>query len=230
MLLKPVVENLKPGQQRELCKVNTMRNFKITSTIAALTVCSVLFGCSDNDDDYAGDTAGGTDNTVSYAFNTDEPGAYTRVDRAGMPAISTALIASKDSYNAANPVDDSNGVFVPEILASLEFLHGALDGQLTDLGLTPCTVVGDGTGTCAAAAVPLILPDTVKINTANAAGFPNGRMLPDPVIGVTLAVALLELTGDPAPHTATALVGALNPAANDKEFSENFPYLAPAHQ
>jgi len=86
--------------------------------------------------------------------------------------------------------------------------------------------VGDGTGTCAAAAVPLIIPDTIKLDTSAAAGFPNGRLLSDPVIDVTLAVALLELTGEPAPHTAVDLVGVLNPPANDAEFSAEFPFLA----
>ena len=147
-----------------------------------------------------------------------------------MPAIATALIDSDDSYNQADPIDDLAGTFVPEILANLDFLHGALDGQLNSLGLTPCTVVGDGTGTCAATAVPLIIPDTMKIDTSLPAGFPNGRMLQDPVIDVTLAVALLELGGEQPPHTAIDLVGVLNPAANDLEFETNFPFLAAPHQ
>jgi len=110
-----------------------------------------------------------------------------------MPAIATALIASDDDYNRADPVDDidSANPFVAEILGSLTALHEALDDQLMGLGLTPCTVVGDGTGTCATTAVPLIIPDTLTLDTSAAAGFPNGRLLTDPVIAVTLAVALL---------------------------------------
>jgi hypothetical protein len=46
--------------------------------------------------------------------------------------------------------------------------------------------VGDGTGTCAQFAVPLILPDTLKIDTSADAGFPNDRFSTDPVIDVTL--------------------------------------------
>ncbi len=61
----------------------------------------------------------GTTGTDGYAFATDDASAYTRVDRAGMPAINTAVISSKDAYNAADPVDDANGDFVPEIIASL---------------------------------------------------------------------------------------------------------------
>ena len=189
----------------------------LTASIALLSACS-------SSDDSADGTTGG------FSFGTETPDAYTRVDRMGMPAIATALIASKDSYNSSNPVDDSAGTFVPEILASLDFLHTALDSQLQGLNLTPCTVVGDGSGSCATFAVPLIIPDTLKINTNESSAFPNGRNLTAPVIGVTLAVALLELTGDPAPHTPADLVGVLNPSANDKELSTTFPYLASPHQ
>lgn len=186
-----------------------------------MLAAAVVSSCSDSDDP--------APTVVDFDFRTEATTEYSRIDRSGMPAIATALIASKDSYNQSNPVDDIAGTFVPEILNSLTTLHTALDTQLTGLGLTPCTVVGDGTGTCAAFAVPLIIPDTVKLDTTTAAGFPNGRMLPDPVIDVTLAVALLELTGDPAPHEATALVGVLNPSANDKEFEPAFPFLAAPH-
>ena len=191
------------------------------SAITLLITGSLLVACSDDNDPLA---------TQDFNFRTEAPGDYFRVDRSGMPAIATALIASDDSYNESNPVDDIAGTFVPEILNSLGSLHTALDGQLTGLGLTPCTVVGDGTGSCAAFAVPLIIPDTVKLDTTVAAGFPNGRLLTDPVIDVTLAVALLELTGNPAPHTPTALVGLLNPTANDKPFNNGFPFLADPHE
>ena len=213
-------------------RANPMGRKNKTNLLAAL-LCVTLAACSSSDDsDGAG--IGIDDNvipaeTTAFNFATAEPADYTRVDRAGMPAIATALIASDDSYNAADPVDDIASAFVPEILNSLTFLHGALDTQLQGLGLTPCTVVGDGTGTCAQFAVPLIIPDTVKIDTSAAAGFPNGRLLTDPVIGVTLAVALLELTGETPPHTAVDLVGVLNPAANDVPFDTSFPFLAPAN-
>lgn len=193
--------------------------------IAMAVSGALLSGCSDDDDSDNDDSVV----TSDFAFATQAPADYSRVDRAGMPAIATALIVSKDAYNEANPVDDIAGTFVPEILNSLTFLHGALDAQLIDLGLTPCTVVGDGTGTCAATAVPLILPDTLKLDTASDAGFPNGRLLSDPVVDVTLAVALLELSGDPAPHAATALVGVLNPPANDLAFQTEFPFVAAPH-
>jgi hypothetical protein len=87
-------------------------------------------------------------------------------------------------------------------------------------------VVGDGTGSCVAAAGPLVLPDTLKIDSTAAAGFPNGRNLNDPVMDVTLAVVLLELAD--GTHGATDLVGVLNPTANDVSNSSMFPYVAGA--
>ena len=205
----------------------------------ALLSCGLIAGCSSDDDDddsgVAGPGDGGTaipgDGIFAFSDVAFDSNLYTRVDRMGMPAIATALIDNDDGYNAADPVDDAAGAFVPEIVGTLNFLHDALDTQLEGLGLTPCTVDADGNGTCVAFAGPLILPDTLKIDTATAAGFPNGRLLADPIIAVTLAVALLELTttdgSDPA-HTPVDLVGALNPPS-DSEFRLEFPFLAIAN-
>ena len=208
------------------------RSFKQLLCVAFASTL-LLAGCSSDDDDDGGSTGGDTggENPVAaFDFPSAAPSDYAIVDRMGMPAVATALIASKDSYNETGPDQDIAGTYVQEIIDSLTFLHGALDGQLQGMGLTPCTVIGDGMGTCVQAAGPLIIPDTIKIDSAGAARFPNGRLLSDPVIDVTLAVALLELTGETPPHTAVDLVGALNPAANDKEFSTAFPFLATPHE
>jgi hypothetical protein len=145
---------------------------------------------------------------------------YQRVDRMGMPAVATAVISSKDAYNAANPVDDAAGTFVEEIVASVGVLHAALDDDLTGLGLTPCE-----TGDCVGQAAPFVVPDVIRIDPSQPAGFPNGRRLTDPVIDVTLALVLLDL----GVHPVTQLVG-VNPTANDRDFSSRFPYLAQEHR
>lgn len=172
-----------------------------------------------------------------FVFATDSASAYTQVDRMGMPAVATAVITSKDAYNAADPVADAELTFAGEIVTNVNGLHGALDDDLTGLGLTPCTVNPDDpfdenkedeeTSTCITQAAPLVVPDTLKIDTSVDAGFPNGRKLTDPVIDVTLAVVLLDLGVEG--QTATSLVGVLNPAANDKTFMGAFPYLAAPH-
>ncbi|WP_146659010.1 DUF4331 family protein [Enhygromyxa salina] len=166
-----------------------------------------------------GDDAPGDDGDP-YVFAEETPAEYTRVDRIGMPAIGTAVIVDKQAYNEANPAADANGDFVEQITMSVEGLHAALDDDLMGAGLVACAPAD-----CVAQAAPLVVPDTLKIDLGAAAGFPNGRLLTDPVIDVTLAVVLLDLTA--TGQDATTLVGALNPTANDLPFETAFPYLAP---
>jgi len=159
-------------------------------------------------------------------------GAYAQVDRMGMPAIGTAVITSKDAYNKSNPKGDAALTFAGEIVTNLNGIHGALDDDLTGLGLVPCKVNPDDpfdatTSNCITQAAPLVVPDTLSINTTTAAGFPNGRKPADPVMDVTLAVVLLDLGVDG--QNALSLVG-VNPKANDKAFTASIPYLAAPHR
>jgi hypothetical protein len=151
----------------------------------------------------------------------------------GMPAVSTALIpdARKDAYQAATP--DTMG-FAADAVMTLGALHMALRDDLVGAGLTPCsTAEFDVTGCVSQQVVAggpttaaLVIPDSLKINLAAAAGFPNGRRLPDPVIDVTLAVVLLDMTT----HNPTTLAGLpLNPPMNDVAYLTEFPYLAAPH-
>jgi hypothetical protein len=165
------------------------------------------------------ETAGG-----GFNFASETPEQYTRADRTGMPAVATAVIMSKDMYNQADPADDVAGTFVPEITDIVTALHDALDDDLMGLGLVPCAP-----DACLMQAAPLVVPDTLKIDPSMPAGFPNGRTLPDPVIDVTLAVVLLDLSA--AGQTATTLAEVpVNPPANDVAFTSEFPYLAAPHQ
>lgn len=77
-----------------------------------------------------------------FTFRSDSASSYVRVDRMGMPAVSTALIPSdrKNAYNDAGPVSDANGNFVPDLAATLTGLTNALADDLTGAGLTPCAV------------------------------------------------------------------------------------------
>lgn len=170
-----------------------------------------------------GDTGDETGTAMGFDFDDTPPDEMTQVDRMGMPAINTAVIASKDDYNASSPADDAAGVFVDEIVASLEFLHGALDDDLMAADLVPCAVKA-----CVGQAAPLVVPDVLHIDPSADPGFPNGRLPADPVIDVTLAVVLLDLTAEG--QTAATLAGLpLNPPANDVAFSDEFPFLAEPH-
>jgi hypothetical protein len=79
----------------------------------------------------------------NFVFRTNPASAYTRVDRAGMPAVSTALIfplGSKNDFNDDTPAIDATGKWVPPITSQLQFYHAALADDFRRLGLTPCAV------------------------------------------------------------------------------------------
>lgn len=78
-------------------------------------------------------------------------------------------------------------------------------------------------GTGGATPASLVVPDTIKLNMALAAGFPNGRRLQDPAPDITLAVLLLDMSK----HSPALLAGLpLNPATNDVPFLTTFPFAA----
>ncbi len=78
---------------------------------------------------------------TNFTFRSDLPSAYTRVDRAGMPAVSTALISgnpNKNSYNDDTPTIDATGKWVPELSGTLTILTNALADDFGRLGLMIC--------------------------------------------------------------------------------------------
>jgi len=159
----------------------------------------------------------------TYNFSTAPAIQYSQIDRVGMPGVNTAVITSKDAYNAATPTDDASGLFVAQITTDVGNIHTILDGALTGAGLSPAS-----TTTSVTQAAPLIVPDTLKIDTTATAGFPNGRLLTDPVMDITLAVVLLDL-GQHGQTVSTLASLPLNPPANDEPFLATFPYLASPH-
>ncbi len=143
-----------------------------------------------------------------------------------MPGVNTAVITSKDAYNAATPTDDgttSGGLFLSQIAANVTALDAKLATAITGAGLVPASA-----STSLAQAGPLIIPDTLKIDTTVAAGFPNGRQLTDPVMDITLSVILLDWSQNGQGALTLANLP-LNPPANDKPFLASFPYLAAPH-
>lgn len=194
---------------------------------------------------HAGPTGADVCGTVD--FRGDAPGDYTRVDRMGMPAVSTALIGSamKNAYNDANPSDDAAGTFVPELVANNTALHTALDDDLGTMSLQACSMTdmvgglpecfGQEIAPGGPTVASLVVPDTLTIDPGGAPGFPNGRQPADPVMDVTLAVILLEMGGTCGSGSCSPTTFAevpLNPAQNDVDggaFLTEFPYLQPPH-
>lgn len=190
------------------------------------------------------------DNTcgAAIAFNGAASGMGTRVDRMGMPAISTATISSgmKTAYNNADPANDAMLTFAPDQIGTLTTIHAALDDDLVALGLTPCSMVmsqtvpgvpvplpnclaqeiyGPGTG---ARVYQVVIPDTLRVDPGAASGFPNGREPDDRTIDVILGAALLDLTVS-GQSVATLAMRPLNPPANAAgELLTTFPYFGVA--
>ncbi len=192
-----------------------------------------------------------------WTFRTDDPAtAYTRVDHAGMPALSTVLAATftqpdetmrnavKNLYNDLAPDTSSLVTATDGIAENLTALHTVLSDDLViDVGLVPCATYSaaptgtagsstqgtvDSVATCLAQAGPIVIPDVLSVDRSSTVTFPNGRDLTDQAIDITLAVALLDLSVDG--QDAATLAGVpLNPPANDVAFSTDFPYLAAPH-
>lgn len=195
--------------------MNTHDYTEFRRPFAALAALLLLAapGCKPEDGDPVVD---------EYVFAEDDASAYTRVDRHAMPALNVALIMDKEGYNAADPAQDAASEFVPELTAAIDGIHMALDDDIAGAMLTPCATM-----TCVMQAAPYVVPDTLKLNVSMPAGFPNGRLLTDPVMDITLALILLDLSVEG--QTAGSLVGVLNPTENDKAFGTSFPYVAEPH-
>ena len=212
----------------------------------AATTGDTAMHCAHAGESGAGVCVGGWD------FRTEAPTAYTRVDQAGMPALSTVLAATytqpdetmrnavKDLYNDMAP-DTAGLVSVTDGVAeNLTALHTVLSDDLFGVGVTSCAAYSTApTATtqgvvmnvdqCLAQAGPLVIPDVIRVDRASTVSFPNGRDLPDQVIDITLAVALLDLRAATT-HTARTLADLpLNPTENDVAFATDFPYLAAPH-
>jgi len=184
-------------------------------SVGVIAAGAVLAGC--------GKSSSGSSPSTAYVFSSTPAGGYTQIDRVGMPAVNTAVITSKDAYNASTPSDDASGLYVGQITTDVANLHTTLDASISGAGLYPAT-----TSQSITQAAPLIVPDTLKIDTTAPAGFPNGRLLTDPVVDVTLAVVMLDLTSHG--QTASTLANLpLNPPANDVAFQSTFPFLAAPH-
>jgi len=71
--------------------------------------------------------------------------------------------------------------------------------------------------------IDLIIPDTVTIFPDRTVGFPNGRLLSDPVVDITLGVILLDLKA-PGQNAASFSSIPLNPPQATKPPLADFPF------
>lgn len=190
-----------------------------TATSSPPTTASTATTATTSPSDTDADTTDGGEDP--FVFEDGDPTAYARIDRVGMPGVTAMLVDDADAYNAGGPEDDAAELFVPEIVEHVSALHEALDDDLVAAGLTPCALLD-----CVQQLRPLLLPDVVRVDFTEPAGFPNGRRPADAAMDLVLAVLLLDL----GEHGITTLAELpLNPPAGDVAPPEAFPYLAEPH-
>jgi hypothetical protein len=138
-----------------------------------------------------------------------------RIDRMAIPAINTALIPSsmKDAFNAGDPAGDA-ATFRSAATTQINGLRSAVDGLFGISAPQTGGPLGPLTSEQVAGA---LIPDIVTIDFSKPVQFPNGRRLSDDVIDTALGLVLNR-------GGAAGISDGVN--ANDKAFSNTFPYLA----
>jgi len=141
-------------------------------------------------------------------------GDFVQVERMGNPAVNVALIpfSRKDEYNFATPVDDANGQFADDIVATLT----ALGTNADNIAILANVAVANGDYL----RLDTRIPNTGPMGGTNPkAGFPNGRRLADDTIDTLLFIITngTITTGD-------------NVNASDIPPNDTFPFLAQSQQ
>jgi hypothetical protein len=140
-------------------------------------------------------------------------GAFVTIDRMGIPAVNTVFVpfARKNEYNAASTLDDANGKFANDIVATLT----SLGTDETSIGILAAVAVTTG---------DMLRLDTSIANTGSGGGtnaeaaFPNGRRPGDDVIDTIVTLVNNRVfQGD-------AVDG------NDVPLRSVFPFFAPPSQ
>lgn len=160
-----------------------------------------------------------TDTLPEFQFDDSPPDLYAQVDRMGVPAVNAALVLS-DAYNEGSPEHDMQTPYEEQMRAGLLNLHSGFDPELKG------TVVLCELDVCMQQVTDLAVPDALRLDLTEYAGFPNGRIPNDPVMDMMFGVALLDLSVEE--QDLYTLVG-LGPTSNDMPFSKLFPYFPEGH-
>lgn len=145
-------------------------------------------------------------------------GGYVQLDRAATPAVNTVLIpfARKNEYNYSSPVDDANGVFAGDIVATLT----ALGTNSDNIGILASVAVANGDYLRLNLATPnTSLGFGERATTPGYTGFPNGRRPGDDVVDVLLYFI-----------TNQAITMGDNVNSNEVPLGTSFPFFALPHR
>jgi hypothetical protein len=143
---------------------------------------------------------------------------FVQVDRMAIPTINTVLIptASKDAFN-----DGSPGTDIASFRATGQSTITGLRNAVNGVSGFPAE---DAPGISAADLAAVLIPDIVTIDFSKTVAFTNGRRLNDDVVDA--AVGLVLNRGNVLGGGAGVSDGI---DANDRTFSNTFPYLASPH-
>jgi hypothetical protein len=171
---------------------------------------------------------------VQVADDDDHGDDYVQVSRLGNPLVNEVVIplGLKDKFNRTQPADDAQYaqyVLNPELakLFNALFNLGVKETDRTDIvqallqgvpGLNQQTGKPVDTIKLNLGTDPASNPDPLGVLGGDTAGFPNGRRLTDDVVDIELRVVAGALIGNNVPLGD-------GPVANDKPFSNQFPYL-----
>lgn len=152
------------------------------------------------------------------AKNAKNGNSLVQVDRMATPAVNTLLIPfpRKNEYNAATPVDDANGVFAGDIVATLT----ALGTNATNIGILANVAVANGDYLRLDTSIANNnLGFNQRATTPGYTGFPNGRRPGDDTVDVLLFFVTNQTltTGDTINH-------------NELMLPNSFPFFALPHQ
>jgi hypothetical protein len=145
-------------------------------------------------------------------------GNLVQVDRAGIPAVSTALIPfpRKNEFNSATTAEDAAGRFAGSIVGTLT----ALGTNQTNIGILASVAVVNGDILRLNTATPnMSLGFGERITTPGYTGFPNGRRPGDDTVDTLLYFI-----------TNQALTMGDNVNSNEVPLTAQFPFLGRPHQ
>jgi hypothetical protein len=188
-----------------------MKNIK--TILSAILISAFAFNCSSDDDNGSGGTT---------ATTPDFSGIYAQQDQMGRPAVNTVFVgaASKNTFNVTTPSDQS-AAFQSMFQTNLEGLSPAFANPGDRNALMQTSA--EFTGLLATDVLNLSLDGETTFYNGTSGAVLTGRKLEDDVITVEL---LLIFGGED--FTENPQLSNDNVDANDKPFSESFPYLASA--
>ncbi len=169
-------------------------------------------------------------------------GNWVQVSRLGMPLVNEVVIpiGMKDKFNASEPRNDiqfAASVLNPELANLMPVLYPVPGFQVptsVDAGLglggreDIATIFLTGIPGVNKSGLFSAPSEMVRLNTATASGFPNGRLLTDDVTDVELRALAggIGFPGTEAFNVAPNNVLGDDVSVNDKPFSATFPYVA----